>query len=667
MKKTLLLSTLLYFVAFYVPVASAEPYPLDYWALRSVIDSAQVSPDGKYLAIMKIPNKDGNPIIEVYEAANLDKEPFRLNADPMEIVLFGWASNEHIVFALRQKVRDRIEGFNQGVYENRVASVNVRTEKLRAFKETGAFINNTLPGRPDKVMLSFFEGGDDGPGARLAEAFRPRSYWEYDLDSGRKRLAIRGKLSLGAIEFDGDGNPWLARGFDIRNGDFLWYIRPPGEKGWQEFHRMHESSFEGFQVHGFDPTSPDHVLVTAHNGADKAGLWALNFRTGNFDELIYQRKDVDVVGVRFHSNEWTNADEIAAVAYYKDRYHFEYFDEVEEATYKQLQEIIPNAFYITIPSRSRDGSTMTILNQGPRDPGTYYLLKDGRLESVGSRQPLLESEQLADVRYITYEARDGRKIPAFITVPNSEPPYPLVVLPHGGPFVQETVIYDEWSQLLANNGYLVLQPQYRGSRGYGIEFYTSAFMIDGGQGGYKMQDDKDDGAAYLVEQGLADPERMAMFGWSYGGYAALIAASRTPQLYQCVIAGAAVTDTNMQVNYYRFALRGASQDEQLRMWDDSIAPIDEAEVAKINVPLLMIHGDVDQRVPPDHAKKYIKLLDKHNVDYKFMWLEGADHFSNTLFYNHQIDLYTAMIDYLANDCGPNGLSDTAPAVAEVKE
>src|SRR5690606_13334889 len=150
-----------------------------------------------------------------------------------------------------------------------------------------------------------------------------------------------------------------------------------------------------------------------------------------------------------------------------------------------------------------------------RDPGTFYLLKDNRLETVGSKQPLLKSEHLADVRYISYEARDGLRIPAYITVPHGEPPFPLVVMPHGGPFVPEVVGYDEWGQVLANNGYLVLQPQYRGSLNYGLQFYLSAF-IEGGQGGYKMQDDKDDGALYLVEQGLADPDRMAMFGWSYG-------------------------------------------------------------------------------------------------------------------------------------------------------
>jgi dipeptidyl aminopeptidase/acylaminoacyl peptidase len=185
-----------------------------------------------------------------------------------------------------------------------------------------------------------------------------------------------------------------------------------------------------------------------------------------------------------------------------------------------------------------------------------------------------------------------------------------------------------------------------------MAFYTSAFM-SGGQGGYKMQDDKDDGAMHLVERGLADRDRIAMFGWSYGGYAALVAASRTPQIYQCVVAGAAVTDPLMQVNYYRYQLRGAQAAEQLRMWDDSISPLKEA--AKVNVPMLIIHGDVDQRVPPAHARKYLGELDRYKKDYEYVELKGADHFSNTLFYDHQLMLYRSLIGYLEHDCGPDGL------------
>ena len=640
-----------------------EPYPLDYWALRPVINAAQVSPDGKYLGIMKIPAKDANPIIEVYEAAELDKRDpvFTLNADPMEITNFFWASDNDIIFYLRQKVRNRIEGFNQGVYETRLAIVDVESKELEQFDETDPLIENILPHDPNKIIISFQEGSADAddPGRKLSEAFRPRAYWKFDLERGTKELLIRGKIALGQVEFDGNGNPWLARGYDDADDELVWYWRKPGAKtDWKEFRRQDFNKLETFEVLELDDTKPDHILVRSDNNNDKLGLWSFNINTGEFDELIYRRSDVDVYGLRYHSNSWIYPDRVTGVSYFKDKLHVEYFDEVEGAIYKQLESVIPNSYMISIPSRSRDGNSMTVLNTGPRDPGTYYLLKDGKIEAAGSRQPLLESEKLADMRYITYKSRDGLKIPAFLTVPNGEPPFPLIVLPHGGPFVQETVVYDEWAQMLANNGYLVLQPQYRGSLGYGEEFYKIAFE-DGSEAGHAMQDDKDDGAMYLVEEGLADPNRMAMFGWSYGGYAALVAASRTPQIYQCVIAGAAVSDPIMQVNYYRFEIEGWPAIEQIKTWDGAVNPLEEAE--KVNVPMLLIHGDVDQRVPPDHAKKYRKLLDKYNKNYKYLELKGADHFSNTLFYDHQHDLYTTMIDFLENDCGQMSLRAQAKA------
>ena len=142
---------------------------------------------------------------------------------------------------------------------------------------------------------------------------------------------------------------------------------------------------------------------------------------------------------------------------------------------------------------------------------------------------------------------------------------------------------------------------------------------------------------------------MAMFGWSYGGYAALVAASRKDQIYQCVIAGAAVTDMDMQFDYYRYDVRGAQKVEQDGYRDGAINPI--KEVDKINVPVFIVHGDRDQRVPPEHFDKYVAALERADVKHKKLILEGADHFSNTLFYEHKIQFYTEMLRFLANDCG----------------
>jgi dipeptidyl aminopeptidase/acylaminoacyl peptidase len=647
-------SVLLLFAA--APFLSAaplrEPYPLEYFALREVVSNVRVSPDGRYLAMLKILSRDGDPILHVYQAADLEHKPLVVNSDPMEIRSFSWVSDSDIAMVLRQKVREKIAGQNEGVYEFKLALLDVAKEEFNDFNAPEPNVENLLPKEKNKIIISMQPGMEEH--LSLAEPFRPRAYYKLDLDRQSRELLIRGKIDLGQIEFDEDGDPWLARGFDLGRQEYVWYHRPKGESGWTDILRLHEDSFEQVEVVGQDFAKPGNVLVVAHNGNDKRGFWSYNTKTKKFEELIYRRTDVDVSGWVMHSNDWTYPDHVVGITWFKDRIHKEFFDEVEGATHAQLEQLIPFSSHVTIASRSRDGNTLVAINRGPHDPGTFYLYKEGLFEKVGGHQPLIDNEDLADVEYTEYVARDGLKVPGYITIPHGEPPFPLIVMPHGGPFVAEFVAYDEWAQMLANNGFMVLQPQYRGSHNYGLAHYFAAWR-DGSEAGRKMQDDKDDGALYLVEQGLADKDRLAMFGWSYGGYAALVAASRKPQIYQCVIAGAAVSDMVKQVNTIANEVwfRGAGEIEQMSYRKGAINPVDEVE--DVNVPILLIHGSVDQRVQPIQAKIYYDRLDRYRKPYKFVELKGADHFYDTLYFEHQIRLYEAMIEFLNNDCGPGGL------------
>ena len=626
------------------------PYPLDAFAQRSSISNIEISPNGNKLSLLRIHEKESNPILEIYDANDLTKPPFRLNAKPMEVTGYGWVSDDDIILNLRQKVRKKITGFNQGVYESKIAKLDLRKNKIKSIDEVGAQIINLLPKKADKIIF-----GINAPrqsSQKTPSRIRPRSYYELNLKTGAKKLLLRAKISLSSISFDGDGNPRYGFGFDNSTKELVSYYRAINSTEWQEINRTHEDSFETFNIQGIDNTKPDTLFVLTHNGENTAGLWEFNAKTKSFVEKIYGRSDVDIRGMLRHSDSWNKPDEFAAVVYSLEKPQFEFFDGGEKALRDQLGTLIPFSHSFRITSRSKDSQNMIVFNSGPQDPGTYYLIKDGLLTTIGTRNPRVKKEELAKVEYIKYKSRDGKIIRAFATIPHGEGPFPTVVMPHGGPFVQEVVGYDEWGQMLANNGYLVLQPQYRGSRGFGLDFYQSSF-IDGGEGGRAMQDDKDDGVKYLINKKLTDPNRVAMFGWSYGGYAALVAASREDQLYQCVIAGAAVSDAMLQVNYYRSRLSGAGKIEQESMWMDSISPINEVE--KVNIPILLIHGSVDQRVPPEHAKRYLKELKKHNKPHQYLELDGADHFSNTLFYKHKIELYETMINYLKNDCGPGGI------------
>ncbi|MYD44654.1 MAG: S9 family peptidase [Gammaproteobacteria bacterium] len=638
--------------------AAKEPLPVDAW-LKTDIVGASLSHDGTYLGVLREDqDREGHRIVWVYtfdEKGTLVLHR-RINSENMRIGGFTWLSDTQFIMGLRQQVRNRIDGFNQGVYKGRSQIVDLAKDEFVPLPIENPGIEHLLPKQPTKIIVSEDQGGSRGGRRQIGGGSFWHSYYEFDLSTMRKKLLLKAKYALQSVRFDIDGNPEFAIGFDLDSLEQVYKYRPERDNPtWVEFGRSHIDSFESFVPVGTDPTAPHREYVVAHNGEDKRALWSYDKQKRAFSERVYGRTDVDVLGTINHSNSLMHYGDVVAVTTLKERVEYEYFPEyeVERAIHAQFANLIDNPFSPRVVSVSRDGQSMVVRNSGPKSAPSFYLFRQGQFNFLGTIAPDVSSDDLSETTYIEYPSRDGLTIPGYITTPvHSEPPYPLVVMPHGGPFVTEGIGFDPWAQLLANNGYMVLQPQYRGSHNYGLDFYKSAF-IEKSEAGYGMQDDKDDGALYLVEQGLVDPDRMAMFGWSYGGYAALVASMRTPQIYQCAVAGAAVSDPIMQVNYYRYSIPGAAKVEQLNTWTDAFSPF--REVANINVPLFIIHGDNDQRVPVDHSRKLIKRLKDLGIEHKYLEIKGIDHFSNTMERSHLKQFYSALLEYLATDCGPEGL------------
>ncbi|MCP5384289.1 MAG: S9 family peptidase [Sphingomonadaceae bacterium] len=642
-----------------VGAQTTERVPIPVWSLRDVISAVSLSPDGKHILVLKTESKEGDYLLEIYETADMSKPLRRLNADPMEIISARWVNDNYIFGTAWQVKRSSVKGPEEDVREYATYSYNL--EKNKFSKVDGNFnIVNNLPKEPNKVLVASGRENDGGSGVDPFAAFRPRSYYRYDLESGARELILKGSEKYPTATFDNDGNPRYTSSVDRSTNELKQYYRLPGDGSWKEFGERYDfDEYEnlyrvlgGFMgVVGFDDKDPTIGYVIDNRGEDKAALWEFDFKTGEFGEKIYQNPDADVINVQTSSMGWAGDNHIVAAIFPGAKYERAWFDTEEKALYDALEKQIPYAHQVAIAGRSRDGKTMVVTNRGPHDPGSFWLIKDGKRAKLGSRNPLLKPEQLADVEFIKYPARDGRMIPAYVTKPKGEGPFPLIVLPHGGPHVNEVISYDEWGQLLANNGYMVLQPQYRMSVGWGQDHFDSAY----GQHGLAMQDDKDDGALYLVKQGLVDPDRMAMFGWSYGGYAALVATTRDPQIYQCAIAGAAVADP---AKVYRLR-RSPDSPKALDDWSQrrgmiGINPINEVE--KSNIPLLMVHGDVDSRVLYFNYKDYKAAMEKAGkTNAQYLTLKGADHFYRTLMYNHQEAFFTKMLDFLKNDCGPGGL------------
>lgn len=669
--------------------------PIEVWALRDTVATMDISPDGKHLLMLRMPSKDGQYLLEIYKTDDLSKPWRTLAAKPMEFITAQFVHDNYIFGNAWQVVRNKVETQEGDVREYKTWAYNLTTNKFSEAPDSFRIVG-MLPKEPDKVLVETATPNEGGVGVDPFEAFRPRSYYKFNLTNGARELVLRGSSEHPTAVFDIDGNPRYTQGVKAGSNELVTYYRNPGDSGWKEFGQRydldkHENLYRvlgGFQgLVGFNPDDPSIGYMIDNRGEDKAALWEFDFRTGQFGRKLFSAPNADVLRIKTNSMAWAGDNTLAAAEYPGAKMERHWFNPEEKALYELLAKSIPHSHSVNIRTRSRDGKTMLVTNSGPRDPGSYWLFVDGKLGKLASKNPLLKAEQLADVEFINYPARDGQNVPAYITRPKGQGPFPLVVLPHGGPHVTEVINYDEWGQFLANAGYMVLQPQYRMSVGWGKKHFDSAY----GQHGLTMQDDKDDGVKYLVSRGMVDPNRVAMFGWSYGGYAALVASQRSPQLYQCAIAGAAVADP--EKSYIK--RRNPNSPKALDDWAKrrgmiGINPI--KDIAKTNIPTMMVHGTVDRRVEYWHLKDYQAAAQKAGITgrvivgdndagdggvrtpgaagtsgtqsvsggtsggyVKFVDLEGADHFYTTLMYDHQEKLYKNMLDFLKNDCGPGGL------------
>lgn len=316
--------------------------------------------------------------------------------------------------------------------------------------------------------------------------------------------------------------------------------------------------------------------------------------------------------------------------YYADDYQkIHYTDPELQALQKAIDKALPDT-QNRISSYDRKRSMFIIFAGGPKDPGTYYMyLKDRKqLAKILDRNAIaVSSLDLGDMKSITYTARDGTQIPGYLTTPpHGAAPYPLIVMPHGGPTARDYLAWDHWVQFLASRGYAVLQPNFRGSSGYGGDFEAAGY----GQWGLLMQDDVTDGAKAMIEQGIADPNRMCIVGGSYGGYAALMGAIVTPDLFQCAVSFAGVTDIPRMLaegRRYKFASNnppnvGNRFDDHGQLRDTS--PINGVDAIKI--PILLIHGDKDLSVDVSHSERMAKALKKAKKPHKLVIFKDGNHY-----------------------------------------
>ena len=627
----------------------ANAAPVEDFAARPSLSGLRVSPDGKKVAYRVAQTRQGNYAIEVRDTGNLKKKPIRLGSEVMDIQGFQWIGDNQLLVTFTQKVRDQIKEQNRGVFERKRAMISADGKGRWKELYDDLSIASMLPNDPDNVLVrtSKFNQSDISKLREQGRSFddlRNRDFYKMNTRTGALKRHLKSDSRMGSYGIDLKGNIRIANSYDPGSRNFITYIRDAKEGAhWKELYKANADNYgDRFSVLGFDSENEDIVFVSSSKNSDTQSIYEYNVNTKSFGEKIISVPGQDLERAVYSANAG-EPGQVVGFPYYnkKGRLNTVFLDGKAEALDKSVKAVFPGK-EVFITSRSRDDSVIGVVTQSWNDPGTFYVIKDGKANLIGKSRPQLNSQELSEQKYITYTARDGHKIPAYITVPKGPGPHPTVVMPHGGPWVSyRPGVFDEWSQMLANNGYLVIDPLFRGTTGLGTKHWLSSF----GEWGKLMSDDMDDGFKYLVSQGLADPNKGAMFGWSFGGYSAFAASVREPQIYNCVIAGAGVSDPVL----FRSAFSANRLlRPQLEKGYAGLRAVNRTQ--DVSVPVLVIHGELDQRVRIVHSEKFIDGLEKNNKPHKFVVLDGADHFDNTLQYEHRVEMYDEMIKFLKNDC-----------------
>lgn len=667
MKKSLLFSAILAsFAALGAPeVKAADPIPVAALAREPAIQSATLSPDGSHLAALT--SLDGQSVtVSIWDTSDLNKPPVRFGlgagAERANVRFLGlnWVSNDRLLVLANQPLTtgpsDEGRGFT---YLARLVDRQGK-EWIEPLRRGGT--RSEIEAFADKFLnVSLFDSLPEDENHILLEYsdFRRGSTDIYKVDvrtGSGDRVARAGSDESFLPVVDADGTPRVKQYITNTGGDWTigYRILSRSTGQWEEQPALSYpiKNRRSISIIDFDPENPNLLLVSDNHGSDLTAIKGYDVTTKAFVETLFAHPRFDATSVVFNrQNEQGVATGILGFTYAAGANEVFWTDPQWKALHEALQAQFPSQ-YVRITGNSRDGSLKLLQVSSSTQPPVYYLFRNNQeLLKVGDSNTAIDPANLAPSELVYYQARDGLRIPAFLTLPQGyergSARMPTIILPHGGPWARDSNDWDQsgWVQFLASRGYVVLQPQYRGSDGWGDTLWKAGDR----EWGQKMQDDKDDGAQWLVDQGIADPNRLAMFGYSYGGFAAMAAAVRPNSPYKCAIAGAGVSDLDWAKRTW-----GRSR-IQRQMQGDTVGGMNPLRnVANINVPMLVYSGDRDQTVPIVQSRQWVSALQGASAPVRFFEVKDMPH-SLPWWPSWQEQTLTEISDYLARDCGGGGL------------
>ncbi|HEX8222560.1 MAG TPA: S9 family peptidase [Allosphingosinicella sp.] len=595
------------------PAAPPPAIPAEAFGALASFASPRISPDGQ--RVLATADVDGRKAIIVYRLDSADGRYTRINLGELEATGARWAGTGRILLTVFGKT------LHQGVEVpmSRHFAYDLDTGKMRALG--GARIGGLWGGELIHV---------DPQGAFALIAAQP-TVWSapavlrVDLASGDSKEIVAPES--GVWDWYADSSGAVRAGLGVR-GDRWFLLYRDKESG--RFRRTEAKRALAQSVTELDHLLPvagsDKGYAVANKATGRYGVYSYDFATDTVGEPVFEHGEVDVEAVAYSPR----TGEPDSILYADDRDRIFWIDPEMRAVQARIDKALPDAVN-RIVSRDAADKRMIVWSTGAANPGTYYLYDrtTRAMSELARPYGALEGKTLAAVEAVRYPARDGLVIPAYLTKPpgRSEQALPLIVMPHGGPFARDKWAYDAWAQFLANRGYVVLQPNFRGSTGYGKAFVEAA----SGQYGRKMQDDLDDGVRWLAGRGLVDPKRVCIMGASYGGYAAMWAAARNPDIYRCAISFAGISEVRTMLRYdpstgiarryykdWRDRIRG---EEGFDL--GAVSPLNRA--AAIRVPLLIAHGDEDHVVPVAQSRNMHEAMRRAKIEHEFVVYPGEGH------------------------------------------
>jgi dienelactone hydrolase len=556
--------------------------------------AAKVRSDGRQvLAIIPLDTPNARPeIIGTDNDANFDRRSGR------RIIDWEWIDDDNLLVW----VAARSDIMGQEVQERRVASYNRKTRKLTplgwrdALIDAGQVIWRSRSGPPRILISRFVNSGD-------TERLFNREVISVDVETGRQERVQAPRFGIRDWYADGEGVVRLGYQTDASSGRLSVLYR---SRDRENYRTIINQKMERYK----DPPVPliflpnDRAIVLSRH-ENFRGVYEIDLNTMEFVRRVFGTDGYDVLEGGVSPNfERTGLGRVLVL---EDRLRAHHF----EPRLKEIQQILDQTYgagNASIVSADNPRENLVIRVGAPNQAGGFYLYstRTGDIRHIGWVNAELKDIKLNPVRTVRYQARDGKTIAAVVTLPRrrDHKNLPLIVLPHGGPWARDHEDFDMWAQPLAEMGYAVIQPNFRGSSGYGYEWEAAS----DGNWGTKMQDDLLDAIAYMSQQGMADKGRVCIMGWSYGGYAASRAAQRDGEHYRCAISGAGVHDLPTMVAYDKDYL-GRHGSQYLGSAASRLAEVSPSRFARqFSIPILIVHGAQDDRVPVAQSRTLVERL-----------------------------------------------------------